>query len=164
MCKTQQAYSMRNYMRSTVARMLQSGMQMKYTADDGCLLGQHALAQWPTKPIQAGQNPVKATEVLLMRLMTRPGSEYDCMFHQQCNAWITSRRTVLSAYEDSQSAACSKVPLCNIARRPEDAQPHRKGWTSVILSDMLEHPKPVCEEWEKATHQLKGELWSCNVE
>ena len=29
---------------------------------------------------------------------------------------------------------------------------------------MLEHPKPVSEEWEEATHKLKRELWGCNVE
>lgn len=29
---------------------------------------------------------------------------------------------------------------------------------------MLEHPKPVSEEWEEATHKLERELWGCNIE
>lgn len=35
---------------------------------------------------------------------------------------------------------------------------------SIIFGNVLEHPKPVSEKWEEATHKLKRELWGRNVE
>lgn len=59
---------------------------------------------------------------------------------------------------------CLSVRLTCAALGTQTSVADAGSWVSIIFGNVLEHPKPVSEKWEEATHKLKRELWGRNVE